>query len=85
LSSKKEHGNAHPGYPESKDRLYNENAGSEPARTTRNASPAETLRVILPDEPPRLNPAAARALLRILIKAHDRLEKPDNPQGIDAE
>jgi hypothetical protein len=25
--------------------------------------------VILPDEPPRLTPAAARALLRILLKA----------------
>jgi hypothetical protein len=81
LSSKKEHENAHPGHPDSKERLYSENAGSEPASPTRSASPAETLRVILPDEPPRLNPAAARALLRILIKAHDRLADPDNPQG----
>jgi hypothetical protein len=81
LSNKKEHENTHSGHPESEERLYNENAGFEPARPTQSASPAETLRVILPDEPPRLNPAAARALLRILIKAHDRLEKPDNPQG----
>jgi hypothetical protein len=81
LSSKKEHENAHPRHAESNDRLYNEGAGSETACPTQSASPAETLRVILPDEPPRLNPAAARALLRILIKAHDRLEKPDNPQG----
>jgi hypothetical protein len=29
--------------------------------------------VVLPDEPPRLTPEAARALLRILLKASDRL------------
>jgi hypothetical protein len=34
---------------------------------------AEPVRVILPDEPPRLPPAAARALLRILLKAHAEL------------
>jgi hypothetical protein len=27
--------------------------------------------VIVPDEPPVLTPAAARTLLRILLKAHD--------------
>jgi hypothetical protein len=32
--------------------------------------------VVLPDEPPRLTPEAARGLLRILIKASNRL--PDN-------
>jgi hypothetical protein len=73
MSSKKERENAHLGHPESKEKLYNENAECEPARSM---SPAETIRVILPDEPPRLNPAAARALLRVLIKAHDRLENP---------
>jgi len=26
--------------------------------------------VVLPDEPPALTPAAARALLRVLLKAH---------------
>ena len=26
--------------------------------------------MILPDEPPRLTPAAAQALLRVLLKAH---------------
>lgn len=29
--------------------------------------------MLLPDEPPRLTPAAARALLRVLLKAHARL------------
>jgi hypothetical protein len=81
LSSKKERENARSGYPESKEPLYNKGVGSEPARTTRKASPAKTLRVILPDEPPHLNPAAARALLQILIKAHARLENRDNSQG----
>jgi hypothetical protein len=37
--------------------------------------------VILPDEPPRLTPGAATALLRILLKAHDHLTDADNPQG----
>ncbi len=35
------------------------------------------VRVILPDEPPPLTPGAARALLRILVKAHARLENHD--------
>jgi hypothetical protein len=83
LSTKKERENAPRRHLESKDKQYNENAGSDPADTTPSASPAESLRVILPDEPPRLNPVAARALLRILIKAHDRLVDGDNPQGAD--
>jgi hypothetical protein len=37
--------------------------------------------VILPAEPPPLTPAAARALLRILLKAHDQLAGNDKPQG----
>jgi hypothetical protein len=37
--------------------------------------------VILPAEPPPLNPEAARVLLRILLKAHDRLADTDNPHG----
>ena len=37
--------------------------------------------MVLPDEPPRLNPEAARVLLRILLKAHDQLAGTDNPQG----
>ncbi|HEX3955626.1 MAG TPA: hypothetical protein VHZ03_03225 [Trebonia sp.] len=37
--------------------------------------------MILPAEPPRLNPAAARVMLRILIKAHDQLAGDDHPDG----
>ena len=37
--------------------------------------------MILPAEPPPLNPEAARVLLRILLKAHDQLADNDNPQG----
>jgi hypothetical protein len=36
-------------------------------------SPEDSIRLDLPDEPPRLTPQAARVLLRILIKAHDQL------------
>jgi len=34
--------------------------------------------VILPDEPPRLTPAAARALLRILVEASAQAQPPGN-------
>lgn len=32
----------------------------------------EEITVILPPEPPELNPGAARALLRILLKAYEK-------------
>jgi hypothetical protein len=34
--------------------------------------------VILPDEPPTLTPAAARALLRVLLKAHAGHQRKEN-------
>jgi len=37
--------------------------------------------VILPDEQPGLTPGAARALLRVLLKAHDELTDTGNPRG----
>jgi hypothetical protein len=37
--------------------------------------------VVLPDEPPRLTPGAATALLRVLLKAHDRLADNDTSKG----
>lgn len=42
---------------------------------------ANAVRVVMPDEPPQLNPEAARVLLRILLKAYDRLNSTDNPNG----
>jgi hypothetical protein len=32
----------------------------------------EPIKVVLPAEPPRLTPGSARALLRILVKAHEK-------------
>jgi hypothetical protein len=40
------------------------------------------VRVILPDGPPVLNPEAAKVLLRIVLKAYDRLSETNhNPSG----
>jgi hypothetical protein len=39
------------------------------------------VRVVLPDEPPALNPEAARVLLRIVLKAHDRRNGNDTLKG----
>jgi hypothetical protein len=47
----------------------------------RTPGTTETIRVVLPAEPPPLTPEAARVMLRILLKAHDRLAENDNPQG----
>ena len=55
-------------------------SGQDPAKR-RTPSEAQSIRVILPAEPPPLNPEAARVLLRILLKAHDRLADNGNPEG----
>jgi hypothetical protein len=58
------------GPPKSKDRPYDNRPRSGPGRAVRQTSQDEKpLRVVLPDEPPRLTPGAARLLLRILLKA----------------
>jgi len=36
----------------------------------RHGDSRRPVRVVLPDEPPTLTPAAAQALLRVLLKAH---------------
>jgi hypothetical protein len=46
------------------------------------SSEDDSIRVDLPGEPPRLTPQAARVLLRILLKALDRLEGTDPPKEL---
>jgi hypothetical protein len=75
------------GPPAAKNRPYDSRptrSGADPAM--RRTSPnSKAVRVVMPDEPPRLNPEAARVLLRILLKAHARLADTKNPQGGGAE
>jgi hypothetical protein len=47
----------------------------------RTRSDANAVRVVLPGEPPALNPEAARVLLRILLKAYDRRNGNDTSKG----
>ena len=60
-------------------------AGPGPTRAHRHGERRRTVRVILPDEPPTLTPAAARALLRVLLKAHaarnDERAAGSGPEG----
>jgi hypothetical protein len=51
----------------------------------RTSQDVAAVRVILPDGPPVLTPEAARVLLRILLKAYDRLADTDDAQGGGAE
>jgi hypothetical protein len=82
MSSRKEAENGCSAARKSRKRPYDSRPRSGQNRAKRRTpDKAETLRVILPDEPPRLNPAAARVLLRILLKAHDRLAGDDHPDG----
>jgi hypothetical protein len=58
------------GPPKSPNRPYDNRPRSGPGREARRTSPdTNAVRVVLPDEPPRLTPGAATALLRILLKA----------------
>jgi hypothetical protein len=71
-----------PGPPKTRNRPYDNRPRSGPVRAARRAPQEEqAIRVILPDEPPRLTPGAAAALLRILLKAHDQMTRDE--QGID--
>ena len=73
------------GPPRTKNRPYDNRPRSGPGQAKqRTPPPADAVRVVLPDEPPRLTPGAAAALLRILLKAYNQLDETDNPQG-DAE
>jgi hypothetical protein len=82
MSSRKNEENACSAAHKSQKRPYDSRPRSAQDQAKRRTpSTAETIRVILPAEPPTLNPQAARVLLRILLKAHDQLVGNDNPQG----
>jgi hypothetical protein len=67
------------------NRPYDNRPRSGPDQAKRRTRhDGNAVRVVMPDEPPQLNPEAARVLLRILLKAYDRLNAPDNPYGGDA-
>ena len=57
------------GPPKSQNRPYYNRPRSGPPRAARTSSDENAVRVVLPDEPPRLTSGAAQALLRILLKA----------------
>jgi hypothetical protein len=82
MSSRAEKKKACSGPLKTKTRPYDNRPRSGPGGAARRTSPDENaVRVVLPDEPPRLTPEAARVLLRILLKAHDRLASDDTAQG----
>jgi hypothetical protein len=82
MSSRKNEENACSAAHKSQKRPYDSRPRSAQDQAKRRTpSKTETIRVILPAEPPPLNPQAARVLLRILLKAHDQLAGNDNPQG----
>ena len=58
--------------PKTRPEGYPRRPGAGPGRTRahRHGDSRRPVRVALPDEPPTLTPAAARALLRVLLKAH---------------
>ena len=66
----------------SRNRPYDNRPGSGPANAKqRTPRKTDAIHVDLPDDPPTFTPEAAWALLRILIKARDRLNGPDDAQG----
>ena len=82
MSSRKNEKNACSAARKSQKRPYDSRPRSARDQAKRRPqATAKSIRVILPAEPPPLNPAAARVLLRILLKAHDQLADKDNPQG----
>lgn len=69
------------GPPKSRSRPYDNRPAAGRKRAPGPKPGGERIRVILPEEPPRLTPGAARALLRILVKAHARLAEQDKRTG----
>jgi hypothetical protein len=58
--------------PKSRPGAYPRRPGAGPGRTRaqRHGDSRRPVRLVLPDEPPTLTPVTARALLRVLLKAH---------------
>jgi hypothetical protein len=82
MSSRKNEENACSAARNSQTRPYDSRPRPGRNRAKRHTpDKAETIHVILPDEPPPLNPTAARVMLRILLKAHDQLTDCDHPDG----
>jgi hypothetical protein len=85
MSSRNREGKPRSAPHKTKNRPYNNRPRSGADQAKRRGSYGENvLRVVMPDEPPQLNPEAARVLLRILLKAYDGLNATDNPHGGDA-
>jgi hypothetical protein len=62
------------GPPKTRTRPYDNRPRSGPDRAGQRAPQGEqAVRVVLPEEPPRLTPGAAAALLRVLLKAYEQL------------
>lgn len=69
------------GPPKSRSRPYDNRPAAGPKRAPGRTPGGERIRVILPPEPPRLTPGAARVLLRILVQAHARRADHDGRTG----
>ena len=73
--------------PKTRQQAYPRRPGAGPGRTRthRHGDSRRPVRVVLTDEPPQLTPAAARALLRVLLKAHaaqtDQQAATGGPEG----
>jgi hypothetical protein len=65
--------------PATYDRRPAAGPGRTPRRAQRQSEPTRQVCVELPEEPPQLTPAAALALLRVLVKAHT--ERPSGQTG----
>jgi hypothetical protein len=80
MSSRTEKKNACSAARNPRNRPYDNRPRSGPVNAKqRTPRKTDEIRVDLPDEPPTLTPEAARALLRILLKAHDRLLDKKRP------
>ena len=86
MSSRPEKKKACSGPPKRKTRPYDNRprSGQAPAKP-RASRKTDAIRVDLPADPPTFTPEAAWALLRILLKARDRIAPIDPAQGGDAE